>query len=147
MKPRHKKIGFIIFAVAGLSVATLLVLNAFSSNIVFFFSPTQIVNGEAPVNQTFRLGGMVKDNSVSRSDDGLQIQFIVTDTAKDIPVSYTGILPDLFREGQGVVAQGKLQSSGVFTAEQVLAKHDEKYMPPEAAAALEAAGKTVVLPD
>lgn len=147
MKPRHKKISFIIFAVAGLSVATLLVLNAFSSNIVFFFSPTQIANGEAPVNQTFRLGGMVKDNSVNRSDDGLQVQFIVTDTLQDIPVRYTGILPDLFREGQGVVAQGKLQSSGVFTAEQVLAKHDEKYMPPEAAAALEAAGKTVILPE
>ena len=146
MKPRHKKIGFITFAVAGLSVATLLVLNAFSSNIVFFFTPTQIANGEAPVNQTFRLGGMVKTNSVTRSDDGLQVKFVVTDTLKDIPVSYTGILPDLFREGQGVVTQGKLHDNGDFTAEQVLAKHDEKYMPPEAAAALEAAGKTLILP-
>jgi len=147
MKPRHKKIGFIAFAVAGLSVATLLVLNAFSSNIVFFFTPTQIANGEAPINQTFRLGGMVKANSVTRSDDGLQVKFVVTDTLKDIPVSYTGILPDLFREGQGVVTQGKLHNDGKFTAEQVLAKHDEKYMPPEAAAALEAAAKTLILPE
>lgn len=148
MKPRHKKIAFIALAVAGLSVVTLLILNAFSSNIVFFFSPSQVLAGEAPVNTTFRLGGMVKNGSVTRHNNDLDITFTVTDTAQDIPVTYSGILPDLFREGQGVVVQGKLDNMGKFTAEQVLAKHDENYMPPEAKAALDAAkaAKTVVDP-
>jgi len=146
MKPRHKKFTFIVFAVVGLSGATLLALNAFQSNIVFFFSPTQIQAGEAPQNKTFRLGGMVKVNSVERNPDGLNVRFAVTDLAKDITVTYKGILPDLFREGQGVVVEGKLQGDEIFYADQVLAKHDEKYMPPEAAAALKAAGNTLVMP-
>lgn len=141
MKARHKKLTFIVFAVIGLSVATLLVLNAFSNNIVFFYSPTQIFSGEAPVGTTFRLGGLVKQDSVQRSDNSLDIRFIITDLSKDIPVSYQGVLPDLFREGQGVVVQGKLSTDKQFMAEQVLAKHDENYMPPEAAAALKQATK------
>ena len=143
MKPRHKKISFIALAVFGLCAVTLLILNTFSSNIVFFHSPTDIKDGKAPVNQTFRLGGMVKANSVKHNKDGLQVSFSVTDTIKDIDVTYKGILPDLFREGQGVVVQGKLQTTGIFKAEQVLAKHDENYMPPEAKAALEQAAKTL----
>jgi len=146
MKPRHKKISFIALAVFGLSAVTLLILNTFSSNIVFFHSPTDISKGKAPINQTFRLGGMVKDNSVKHNQDGLKVSFTVTDTIKDINVTYKGILPDLFREGQGVVVQGKLQTTGEFKAEQVLAKHDENYMPPEAKAAMEQAAKTLQLP-
>ena len=146
MKPRHKKISLIALAVFGLSAVTLLILNTFSSNIVFFHSPTDIKAGKAPINQTFRLGGMVKDNSVKHNKDGLQVSFTVTDTIKDIDVIYEGILPDLFREGQGVVAQGKLQTSGKFKADQVLAKHDENYMPPEAKAAMDQAAKTLQTP-
>ena len=146
MKPRHKKISFIALAVVGLSVVTLLILNTFSSNIVFFHSPTDVKEGKAPINQTFRLGGMVKANSVQHDKDGLKVSFTVTDTIRDIPVTYKGILPDLFREGQGVVVQGKLQQTGQFKAEQVLAKHDENYMPPEAKAALEQAAKTLQKP-
>ena len=139
MKARHKKLTFIIIAVIGLSAATLLVLNAFSNNIVFFYSPTQIFAGEAPIGTTFRLGGLVKQGSVQRSDNSLDIRFTITDLGKDIPVSYQGVLPNLFREGQGVVVQGKLKANNLFHAEQVLAKHDENYMPPEAAAALKQA--------
>lgn len=141
MKARHKKLTFIIIAVIGLSAATLLVLNAFSNNIVFFYSPTQIFAGEAPIGTTFRLGGLVKQGSVQRSDNSLDIRFTVTDLGNDIPVSYQGVLPNLFREGQGVVVQGKLKANNLFHAEQVLAKHDENYMPPEAAAALKQATK------
>jgi cytochrome c-type biogenesis protein CcmE len=139
MKARHKKLYFIIFAVVGLSAATLLVLNAFSNNIVFFYSPTQVFAGEAPVGTTFRLGGLVKQDSVHRTDNSLDIRFAITDKANDIEVFYQGILPDLFREGQGVVVEGKLVDKQLFKAEQVLAKHDENYMPPEAAAALKQA--------
>jgi len=139
MKPRHKKISFIALAVIGLSLVTLLILNAFKDNIVYFHSPTDIKAGKAPVNQTFRLGGMVKDGSVKHNKEGLKVTFIVTDTIKDIEVNYEGILPDLFREGQGVVTQGKLNPAGIFMADQVLAKHDENYMPPEAKAAMDAA--------
>ncbi|MCK4742721.1 MAG: cytochrome c maturation protein CcmE [Sulfuriflexus sp.] len=146
MKPRHKKISFIALAVFGLSAVTLLILNTFSSNIVFFHSPTDISEGKAPINQTFRLGGMVKDNSVKHNKDGLKVSFTVTDTIKDINVTYKGILPDLFREGQGVVVQGKLLQTGEFKADQVLAKHDENYMPPEAKAAMEQAARTLLLP-
>jgi len=117
------------------------VLNAFNSNLVFFFSPTQIANGDAPTSRAFRIGGLVEEGSIKRQADGLTVNFVVTDTAKSIPVTYTGILPDLFKEGKGVVAEGKLGSNGVFTATQVLAKHDENYMPPEAASALEQAAK------
>ena len=141
MKPRHKKLAFIALVVAALGVATALVLNAFNSNLVFFFSPTQVANGEAPSGRAFRIGGLVEAGSLKRQADGLTASFVVTDTAKSIPVTYTGILPDLFKEGKGVVAEGRLGGDGVFSASQVLAKHDENYMPPEAASALEQAAK------
>ena len=146
MKPRHKKISFIALAVIGLSLVTLLILNAFKGNIVYFHSPTDIKAGKAPVNQTFRLGGMVKADSVKHNKQNLKVTFTVTDTIKDINVAYEGILPDLFREGQGVVVQGKLDNSGLFKAETVLAKHDENYMPPEAKAAMDQAAKTLLKP-
>jgi cytochrome c-type biogenesis protein CcmE len=141
MKPRHKKLAIIAGGVAGLGLVAALVLNAFRSNLVFFFSPTQVIAGEAPVGRNFRLGGLVQEGSIRRGADGLTVEFVVTDTAKDIPVTYKGILPDLFKEGKGVVTEGKLGPDGVFRAEQVLAKHDENYMPPEAAHALEQAQK------
>ena len=141
MKPRHRKLALIALVVAALGVAAALVLNAFNSNLVFFFSPTQVANGEAPISRAFRIGGLVEAGSIKRQADGLTVNFVVTDTAKSIPVTYTGILPDLFKEGKGVVAEGKLGSDGLFTATQVLAKHDENYMPPEAASALEQAQK------
>lgn len=139
MKARHKRIALIAGGLAALGIASALVLNAFQDNLVFFFTPTQVSAGEAPKERTFRIGGMVQAGSVQR--DGLTVQFSVTDMAKTIPVSYTGILPDLFSEGKGVVAQGKLQSNGSFRAEEVLAKHDENYMPLEAQHALDQAAK------
>lgn len=145
MKPRHKRLMFIVAGMVGLVIAAILVLNALQSNINLFFSPTQVAANEAPKERTFRLGGLVEEGSVRREDDGLTVHFKVTDGAQTIAVIYTGILPDLFREGQGVVAQGKLNASGVFQATEVLAKHDENYMPPEVADALEkakAAGDT-----
>ena len=141
MKPRHKRLVVIAGGLAALAVAAALVLNAFRSNLVFFFSPSQIAAGEAPQDRAFRVGGMVEAGSVKRQADGVTVQFVVTDTAKSVPVVYKGILPDLFREGKGVVAEGRLGTDGVFRAEQVLAKHDENYMPPEAAHALEQAQK------
>ena len=141
MKPRHKKLTIIIASVAALGLSAALVLDAFQSNLVFFFSPTQVAANEAPQGKSFRIGGLVEEGSVKRQSDGVTVNFVVTDTAKVIPVVYTGILPDLFKEGKGVVAQGKLSSDGVFRADEVLAKHDENYMPPEAAAALEQASK------
>ena len=141
MKPRHRKLALIGLVVVAIGIAAALVLNAFRSNLVFFFSPTQVVNGEAPTNRAFRIGGLVESGSLKRQADGLTATFVVTDTAKSIPVSYKGILPDLFKEGKGVVAEGKLGHDGLFTASQVLAKHDENYMPPEAASALEQAQK------
>ncbi|OIN93606.1 MAG: cytochrome c biogenesis protein CcmE [Comamonadaceae bacterium CG1_02_60_18] len=137
MKPRHKRAAIIIGGVAAVGVAAYFVLNAFNSSLVFFFTPTQVAAGEAPQNRAFRVGGMVKEGSVKR--DNLTVSFIVTDTAKEVPVAYTGILPDLFREGKGVVAQGKLDNTGHFTASEVLAKHDENYMPPEAQHAMDQA--------
>jgi cytochrome c-type biogenesis protein CcmE len=125
--------------VALIAVAAALVLNALQGNVAFFFSPSEVAEKKAPLEKTFRVGGMVEKGSVKRQADGLTVQFIVTDTAKSIPVSYTGILPDLFKEGKGVVAQGRLGPDGVFRASEVLAKHDENYMPPEAAAALKKA--------
>ena len=122
--------------VALVAIAVALVLNAFQGNVVFFFSPSQIAAKEAPLDRSFRVGGMVEKGSLKRLPDGLTVQFVVTDTAKSIPVVYTGILPDLFKEGKGVVTQGKLGPDGVFMASEVLAKHDENYMPPEAAHAL-----------
>jgi cytochrome c-type biogenesis protein CcmE len=141
MKSRHKKLMLILLALAGIGIATALILNAFQSNLVFFFSPTQVAKGEAPTDRAFRIGGLVEVGSIKRQASGLTVHFVVTDTAKSMPVVYTGILPDLFKEGKGVVAEGKLGANGVFTATQVLAKHDENYMPPEAAQALEQAAK------
>ena len=138
MKPRHKRFALIIGALAVIGTAAALILNAFEENLVFFFTPTQVAAGEAPKNRAFRIGGMVKEGSVQR--DGVNVRFVVTDTAHDILVTYTGILPDLFREGKGVVAQGKLEDGNTqFKASEVLAKHDENYMPPEAQQALDQA--------
>jgi cytochrome c-type biogenesis protein CcmE len=136
LKPRHKRIALIIGGLAILGLVATLVLNAFQSNLVFFFSPTQVAAGEAPRGKSFRIGGMVKEGSLQRESDGVTMRFVVTDTDKDMMVAYKGILPDLFREGKGVVAQGKLGDDGVFAASEVLAKHDENYMPPEAAKAV-----------
>ena len=141
MKPRHKRIAFIASGVLCLGVATALVLNAFQSNLVFFHSPSDVLAGKAPKDKAFRVGGMVEKGSVKRVGDGLTVQFLVTDTVKTVPVAYTGTLPDLFREGKGVVAQGRLRPDGVFQASEVLAKHDENYKPPEAATAIEHAQK------
>jgi cytochrome c-type biogenesis protein CcmE len=138
MKPRTKRTLAIVGGLATLAVATGLVLNAFRSNLVFFFSPTQVASAEAPKDRAFRIGGLVEKGSIRRDPNGLTVSFVVTDTAKTVAVTYTGMLPDLFQEGKGVVAQGKLEG-GVFVAREVLAKHDENYMPPEAAAALKAA--------
>lgn len=140
MKTRHKKLILIGVAVIGLGVVATLVLNAFRSNLVFFFTPTQVVKGEAPLDRAFRIGGLVESGSLRREPDGVTAHFRVTDKAQTIPVTYKGLLPDLFKEGKGVVAQGRLNNS-VFVADQVLAKHDENYMPPEAASALEQAAK------
>jgi cytochrome c-type biogenesis protein CcmE len=136
MKPRHKRFALIAAGVAALGIAAFLVLNAFEKNLVFFFTPTQVAANEAPRERTFRIGGMVERGSIKRQPDGVSVQFEVTDTAKTMPVVYKGVLPDLFREGKGVVAQGRLGPDGVFVASEVLAKHDENYMPPEAADAL-----------
>lgn len=150
MKRRHKRIGMIIVGLAGLGIAAYLVANAFRNNLVFFFSPTQVVAKEAPVNRTFRIGGLVENGTVKRESDGLTVRFTVTDTAASVPVVYKGILPDLFKEGRGCVAQGRIGTDGVFQADEVLAKHDENYMPPEAGQAIDAAkhereaAKTVV---
>jgi cytochrome c-type biogenesis protein CcmE len=136
MKPRHKRFALIAAGVAALGIAAFLVLGAFEKNLVFFFTPSQVAANEAPRERTFRIGGMVETGSVKRQPDGVSVQFKVTDTAKTMPVVYKGVLPDLFREGKGVVAQGKIGADGVFVASEVLAKHDENYMPPEAADAL-----------
>jgi cytochrome c-type biogenesis protein CcmE len=141
VKPRHKRLAIIVGGLAALGVAAALVLNAFQSNLVFFYSPSQILANEAPQGKTLRIGGMVEEGSLKRESDGLTVRFLVTDTAKAVPVVYKGILPDLFKEGKGVVAQGRLDADGVFRASEVLAKHDENYMPPEAAHAMEQAQK------
>ncbi len=146
MKPRARRALAVCSGLAALGVASALVLNAFSSNLVFFFSPTQVAAQEAPKGRSFRIGGLVEKGSVQRDLQGLTIRFAVTDTARAIPVTFTGLLPDLFQEGKGVVAQGRLGEDGVFRADQVLAKHDENYMPPEAAAALRNARSGAVLP-
>jgi cytochrome c-type biogenesis protein CcmE len=142
MKRRHKRIGFIIAGLAALGIAAAFVLTAFQSNLVFFFSPSQVAANEAPVNSTFRIGGLVEDGTIKRQGDGLTVHFTVTDTDKSIPVVYKGILPDLFKEGKGCVAQGRLGADGVFYADEVLAKHDENYMPPEAGDAIDKAKHT-----
>jgi len=138
MKPRHKRLAIAGGLLVSVAAIAALVFNAFQSNLVFFYSPSQVAAKEAPVSRTFRLGGLVQEGSLHR--DGVKVTFVVTDTVKTIPVSYEGILPDLFKEGKGVVAQGQLER-GVFVAREVLAKHDENYMPPEAADALKNAQK------
>ena len=137
MTPRQKRFSLIIGGIVVLALAAGFVLNAFQSNLVFFFTPTQVAQGEAPKNKVFRVGGMVKEGSVKR--DQTVIEFVVTDTAREIAVRYNGLLPDLFKEGKGVVAQGRLDDQGLFIASEVLAKHDENYMPPEAQHALDKA--------
>ena len=139
MKPRHKRAAIVIGVLAAIGTAVALVLNAFNSNLVFFYTPSQIASKEAPLGRTFRIGGLVQAGSVAR--DGVSVTFTVTDTAKSVAVRYEGVLPDLFKEGKGVVAQGQLGADGVFAAREVLAKHDENYMPPEAADALQRADK------
>ena len=142
MKPRHKRLAMVAVGVAALGIAATLVLNAFEKNLVFFFTPSQVAANEAPRGRAFRVGGMVEAGSVKRQVDGVTVHFTVTDTAKTIQVVYKGLLPDLFREGKGVVTQGRLSVDGVFVASEVLAKHDENYMPPEAAEALKQAQAT-----
>ncbi|WP_085316599.1 cytochrome c maturation protein CcmE [Derxia lacustris] len=139
MKARHKRLGLVLVGLAGLGIGVWLVLSAFQKNLVFFFTPSQIAAGEAPQARRFRIGGMVENGSLRRDADGLTVSFVVTDTARAVPVRYRGALPDLFKEGKGVVAQGKLGADGAFVADEVLAKHDENYMPPEAAHALKQA--------
>ncbi len=139
MKARHKRLAIIVAGIALLAIAATLLLQSFQSNLVFFFSPTEVAQGKAPKEGNYRIGGLVEVGSIVRN--GTQVSFQVTDTANKMDVVYTGILPDLFKEGKGVVAQGKEGSNGVFEADQVLAKHDENYMPPEAAEALEKAKK------
>ena len=139
MKPRHRRALIVLAVLAAVGSAVGLVLNAFNSNLVFFYTPSQIAAKEAPQGRTFRLGGMVQQGSVAR--DGVTVRFTVTDTLQAVPVRYEGVLPDLFKEGKGVVTQGQLGADGVFTAREVLAKHDENYMPPEAADAVQRAGK------
>src|SRR6266849_2165634 len=139
MKTRHKRVVFIVASLAAIGLALWLVLGAFRNNLVFFFSPTQIATKEAPVGKTFRIGGLVQNGTLKRDTDGLTVRFTVTDTANTIPVVYKGILPDLFKEGRGCVAQGRVGPDGIFYADQIMAKHDENYMPPEAARALDQA--------
>jgi len=145
MKPRHKRLVLIAVGLLILSAAAGLILNAFQSNLVFFFSPSQVAAREAPQGRSFRIGGLVQAGSLQRQADGINVRFVVTDTAHDIPVVYAGILPDLFKEGKGVVAQGQLGSDGVFHANEVLAKHDANYMPPEAADAVEKAKRAATM--
>ena len=139
LSPRQTRFALIAGGVLVLALAAAFVLNAFQNNLVFFFTPTQVFKGEAPKNKTFRIGGLVKVGSLQR--DGTDVSFVVTDTAQDIPVRYSGLLPDLFKEGKGVVAQGRLDAQGLMTASEVLAKHDENYMPPEAQHALDEAAQ------
>ncbi|HZV53757.1 MAG TPA: cytochrome c maturation protein CcmE [Rhodocyclaceae bacterium] len=139
MKPRHKRAALIIGGLAAIGIAAALVLNALDSNIALYVTPSEVAAGKAPKGKAFRIGGMVRESSLRR--DNLTVHFVITDTAKDIPVAYTGILPDLFKEGKGAVVQGRLGDDGNFTATEVLAKHDENYMPPEAKHAVEQAQK------
>ena len=147
MTPRQRRLTLVLGVVAGVAIAGGLTLRALRANVMFFFDPSQVAAGEAPHDQRFRLGGMVEKGSVRRAPGSLEVNFVVTDFRHELPVRYTGVLPDLFREGQGVVAHGRIGTNGVFVADEVLAKHDEKYMPPEVARALKkeaatAAGST-----
>jgi cytochrome c-type biogenesis protein CcmE len=136
MKARHKRMGLIVIGLIILGAATALVLNALEGNLSYFFSPTEVSEGKAPQDHVFRLGGMVEKGSVQRAEGDLTVNFVVTDMHKTVKVAYSGILPDLFEEGQGVIAQGRLGPDGTFVADEVLAKHDENYMPPEVADAM-----------
>ena len=142
MKPRQKRFAYIIVGIAAVGLAVGLVLNALKDNVSLYFTPTQVYNKEAPQDRSFRIGGLVEQGSLKREGDGLTARFVITDLKKSLPVVYVGILPDLFKEGKGVVAQGKMESDGVMHASEVLAKHDENYMPPEAKDALDKARKT-----
>jgi cytochrome c-type biogenesis protein CcmE len=139
MTPRRKRLWVVIGIVAGVAVAAAFAVQAFRDNMMLFFDPSQVIAGQAPHNRTFRIGGMVTQGSVQRATGSLEVHFVVTDFRHSVPVVYSGVLPDLFREGQGVVAHGKLDASGTFVADEVLAKHDEKYMPPEVAESLKKA--------
>ncbi|MBK9521931.1 MAG: cytochrome c maturation protein CcmE [Rhodocyclaceae bacterium] len=139
MKPRHKRAAIIAGGLVSIALAATLALNALDSNIALYITPSEVAAGKAPQGKAFRIGGMVKDGSMVRND--MTVRFVITDTVKEIPVAYTGILPDLFKEGKGAVVQGKLDQSGLFTASEVLAKHDENYMPPEAKHAIDQAQK------
>lgn len=136
MNKRTKRKVLVIGVLFGVSIAAVLGLTAFNENLMYFHSPSEVAAGEVPTNRPFRIGGLVVDGSVERSKESLEVNFTLTDHSKTVPISYTGILPDLFREGQGIVAMGKLDAEGVFVADEVLAKHDEEYMPPEVADAL-----------
>lgn len=136
MTRRQKRFSFIVGGLAALGIAAALVLNAFESNLVFFFSPTDVAAGNVPEHSVFRVGGLVERNSMTREEDGLTVHFMVTDLSQRLEIQYTGILPDMFAEGQGVVVQGRMGEAGTFVASSVLAKHDETYMPPEVADAL-----------
>jgi len=142
MKPRQKRFVFIAIGVAALAIAAGMVLKALKGNLAYFYSPSQVISKEAPLGKNMRLGGLVEEGSLRREDDGLTVHFLVTDLVQMVPVVYTGILPDLFREGQGVVAQGRLSADGTFHAEEVLAKHDATYMPPEVSEMLENSRQT-----
>ncbi len=142
MKARQKRLTLVVVGVALLGGAVALVLSAFQQNLVFFHTPTEVAEGKAPSGRTFRIGGMVEDGSIQRAADGLTVHFVITDTAKSIPVAYKGPLPDLFKEGKGAVVQGAIDANGQFNASEVLAKHDENYMPPEAQDAIDQAHKT-----
>ena len=146
MKTRYKRLMLVSVGLATLALAASLVLSAFQKNLVFFFTPTQVFKGEAPQGRSFRIGGMVEAGSIKRQPDGITVKFVVTDMAQRTPAVYRGILPDLFKEGKGVVAQGKLGPDGVFSADEVLAKHDENYMPPEAAYAMKKAQQDKLKP-
>ncbi|MCX7192398.1 MAG: cytochrome c maturation protein CcmE [Proteobacteria bacterium] len=139
MKPRQKRAVYIVVAIAAVGLAVGLVLNALKDNVSLYFTPTQVYNKEAPQDRSFRIGGLVEEGSIQREKDGLTVHFMITDLKQKLPVIYKGILPDLFKEGKGVVAQGKMEADGVMHASEVLAKHDENYMPPEAADALKKA--------
>ena len=136
MTPRQRRIALVVGILAGVSVAGLLALSAFRENVMFFFDPSQVAAGEAPIDKRFRLGGMVRPGTVEREAGSLDMSFVVTDFQRDVKVVYTGVVPDLFRENQGVVAHGRLGSDGIFVADEILAKHDENYMPPEVARAI-----------
>jgi cytochrome c-type biogenesis protein CcmE len=143
MTPRKKRIVIVCSILAGMALAATLILTAFEKNLLYFYSPTQVIAGETPTERSFRIGGLVLNDSVKRNADNLEVSFVLTDTVNEITVTFEGILPDLFREGQGIVANGKLDADNVFKAEEVLAKHDENYMPPEVAQALEDAGAKI----